>query len=417
MQILLHTPGRKYLFLTLCGLVIALYITLSASSFLAWWLSGKTDLRSLQWAARLAPGNAEVQSLLGNFYLLQDRAPDKALDYFRSAVALNPYKSRYWLELAHTHQTLDDRDEEVKAIEHALAMSPQTPSVAWEAGNLYAIEGNRANALSQFREVLQGAPTMAASTIPMAWRVSPNIDTFLSSMLPRNPDVYYAMLDFLIARKDTTSVEKVWDQLAQLRQPLRRERVFELIRFFLSQQDVEKAAAVWRQSATLCDLQSYQSNSDNLIVNGDFDHAVLNAGFDWTYTKSKDVILAIDPVQTRSSHRSLLITFDALKLYEAGIHQLIPVQPGMSYDFSAFFKTEALEGAGAPRFALMDAYETSLAFSSDDLSSTESWKEVNGSFTTGPNTRLLALLVQRVPPDSAIRGKLWITGLRLRPKN
>ncbi|HEY7098202.1 MAG TPA: carbohydrate binding domain-containing protein [Terriglobales bacterium] len=417
MQIPLHTPARKYLFLIACGLVVALYITLSAASFLSQSFSRKTDSQSLAWAVRLSPGNAEAQSLMGNYYLLSEHSPDRALEYFRTATALNPYKSRYWLELAHARQALDKPDEQATAIEHALAMAPRTPSVAWEAGNLYTIAGDRPRALAQFREVLQGAPTMAARTIPMAWRVSPNVDTFLNDLLPPNPEVYYALLDFLMARKETASVGRAWDQLAELRQPLRKERIFELIRFLLRQQDVEKARMAWKQAAALCDLQPYQPTSDNLIVNGDFDHAVLNAGFDWTFTRSKDVTLAIDPVQTHSSHRSLLITFDALKLYEAGIHQLIPVTPETTYDFSAFFKTEALEGAGGPRFALMDAYDSSLAFASGDLSSSDSWKEVRGSFTTGPSTKLLALMVQRVPRESAIRGKLWITGLRLRQKD
>ena len=148
MQIALHTPARKYLFLIACGLAVALYITLSAASFLSQSFSRKTDLQSLDWAVRLSPGNAEAQSLMGNYYLLSEHSPDRALEYFHTATALNPYKSRYWLELAHARQALDKADEQATAIEHALAMAPRTPSVAWEAGNLYTIAGDRPRALA-----------------------------------------------------------------------------------------------------------------------------------------------------------------------------------------------------------------------------------------------------------------------------
>jgi hypothetical protein len=40
---------------------------------------------------------------------------------------------------------------------------------------------------------------------------------------------------------------------------------------------------------------------------------------------------------------------------------------------------------------------------------------VDGNFATGPETKLLALRILRVPAASAIRGKLWISSIRLAP--
>ena len=47
-------------------------------------------------------------------------------------------------------------------------------------------------------------------------------------------------------------------------------------------------------------------------------------------------------------------------------------------------------------------------FASDELKNADFWKQVSGSFTTGPDTKLLLLRMQRDPPGMPIRGKLWI---------
>ena len=176
----------------------------------------------------------------------------------------------------------------------------------------------------------------------------------------------------------------------------------------MAQHEVDQARLVWQQAATLCGLSAYQPSPENLVVNGDFSLNVLNGGFDWQYHQSKEVSLALDPTQSHGGHRSLLITFDARKIDDAGIGQLVPVQPSTGYDFSAYFKADDIQGAGGPRFALQDLYTATTYFTSDELKNADFWKEVSGSFTTGPDTRLLLLRIQRDPPGMPIRGKLWI---------
>jgi hypothetical protein len=47
------------------------------------------------------------------------------------------------------------------------------------------------------------------------------------------------------------------------------------------------------------------------------------------------------------------------------------------------------------------------------LKDADFWKEVGGTFTTGPDTKLLLLRIQREPPGMPIKGKLWIDSVRL----
>jgi len=107
------------------------------------------------------------------------------------------------------------------------------------------------------------------------------------------------------------------------------------------------------------------------------------------------------------------MVFHSRGIEDAGIRQLIPVQPNTTYDFSAYFKAEDIQGAGGPRFAIHDLYSETTYFASDELKDADFWKPVSGTFTTGPDTKLLVLRVQRFPAGSPIKGKLWIDGIRL----
>ncbi len=126
----------------------------------------------------------------------------------------------------------------------------------------------------------------------------------------------------------------------------------------------------------LSDLSAYQPSPANLVVNGNFNLDVLNGGFDWLYQQSKDVSLALDPTQSHEGHRSLLITLDARSIEDAGIRQLVPVNPNTGYDFSAYFKASDMAGAGGLRFAIQDLYQENYLFTSDYLKDVDFWKEI-----------------------------------------
>jgi len=76
-------------------------------------------------------------------------------------------------------------------------------------------------------------------------------------------------------------------------------------------------------------------------------------------------------------------------------------------------KADNLEGVGGPRFLVQDSYSSDVLFASEDLTNVDFWKQINGKFTTGPDTKLVVVRVQRNPPGSPIKGTLWIDGLRL----
>jgi hypothetical protein len=205
--------------------------------------------------------------------------------------------------------------------------------------------------------------------------------------------------------------------MAALQQPVERRLLFDYLDYLFTHHYPVRASRVWQQAATLSNLAAYQPTETNLLVNGDFRLNVLNNGFDWIYQKSSAVSLAIDPDESHSGSRSLRIEFQGPGIEDSGIRQLVSVNPDTEYAFSGYYKAAEMDGAGAPKFAIEDVYSGARLFMSDDLRDAGSWTNVNGRFTTGPETDLIVLRVARVPAGRPIRGKLWIDGLKLVKSN
>ncbi len=413
MQTSFRTPIARILVLILCLVAVSVYLALVSSQYVAYRFAQKTDLESLHIAERLDPLNAEYQSRLGQLLILM-QLPE-ARDAFRNAANLNPQNSSYWLELGAADRAFGHPQSQQQELRRAIAVDPHSYRVAWEAGNSFLIAGDIHSAFQEFRTALQGDPSLSSQIIPLCWRATPDVDILLRQAIP--PSAYSSFLEFLMSEKETSSAAKVWTQIVKLAQPTGLTDVFDYVRYLIGQHQPAQAREVWQQAGPLCGLQNYQPSQQNLVINGDFSLNVLDGGFDWSYQKRSDVSLEIDPTQPHLGSRSLLISYDSTGLDDSGIQQLIPVRPNTAYHFSAYFKTQHLQGAGGPEFVLQDFYAQKPDFESAYLKDSDDWKPISGDFQTGPETSLLLLQIKRVPSGSAIRGKLWIDGVSLIPSN
>lgn len=417
MQISLPTHFRRYLFLFVSFVVLALYVRWCTTA----WLANRSaanpaNIEGITKAIRLQPGDADYHYLLGRYYLLATQSPRQALPAFLRAASLNPHRADYWFSLALVYQLLGEPASEKLALEQALLVDPTTPTVAWEAANFYLAQGQLDQALHEFSVVFKSGSYRIPDSIRLCWQARPDVEYLVQQILPPDSSIYFALLDYLVSIQENAPAAQVWAHLVQLNQPLEQRRVLEYIRILLASRDVTQATLVWQQAATLAGLEAYQPSPENLIINGDFSLDILNAGFGWHYEDVPGVELALDPTQSRTGHQSLSISYDSAALSDSGIWQQIPVQPNTRYEFSADFKAPNMQGAGGPQFVITDAFSEVQYLASEDLKDADFWKQTGGTFTTGPAARLVTLRIQRVPPGSPIRGKLWIDDLRLKPQ-
>jgi hypothetical protein len=405
----------KRIILIACFLAGTLYFALVCSEYLAFQFSRRADFGNLRMAVRLQPGNADYHFQLGEYYFWTQRPAEEA-DSYRDAAELNPHEAEYWTSLAAADGLLDLERERRTAIQNALAVDPKNPKVAWAAGNFFLSEGDVDSGLKEFRVVLENSPVLAGPALELCWQKRPDVDSLLRDAIPPNSNNYSSFLGFLMSKGEEDSAAKVWGRMAGLHQPVSLGVVFDYVRYLIVRNRPEQAGMVWRQASDLSNLENYQPTPENLIVNPNFSAPILNGGFDWSYEKRPDVTLALDPTEPHLGSPSLLISYDSRGLEDSGVGQLISIEPGTGYQFSAYFKTQNMQGAGGPHFILQDFYTQESLFDSEELNDSPVWRQVSGQFKTGPETKLLQLRIRRVPAGSPIRGKLWIDNVRLQHK-
>jgi tetratricopeptide (TPR) repeat protein len=411
------TSTRKRLLAAIAGALAIAYLGLATTQFLASWLADRVELSSLTRAARLDPGNADYRNHLGRYFDLIARDPMSAMEHYQAAVKLNPHSARFWFDLANAYQIVGDTSNQTAALEQAIRADSMTPDVAWEAGNLYLVQGEKEKALREYRVVLANDPTLGDVALNNCWRIEPDVDALLRDVIPARSDSYAGFLSLLETKQDTAGAAKAWNALIGTRQPFEIRHGYDYFRYLIQHKEVDQAVLVWRQTVDRFGMSSYVPSSSNMIVNGSFALNVLNAGFDWQYQKQSAVNLTLDPTDFHANRRSLMISFDGPGISEAGILQLIPVQPATTYVFSAYYKNGEMQGAGGPHFTIQDLYSQKVYYESDELKDAAFWKSAGGEFTTDPDCRLLVLHIRRLPAGSPMRGKLWVDDFHLTKKS
>ena len=405
---------RRFSFAAACFVVVALYLQFALRAYLAAHLASTPELSNLNKAIRLEPSNAEYRELLGRNLALSGASLDEAISDYWTAIHLDPYEARYWLDLAGAYQVAGRINEQGESVEHAVEADPTTPHVAWEAANFFLIQGDTERALRYFRVVLANDPEAVDSALLLCWRATRDANQILDRALPRRPDLYLSFLRLLVYKQEVAAAEIVWNHLIALNQEFPTKLALPYFRLLIAKQEVAAAQTAWQQLAGVNpSLQAYLPSRENLIVNGGFEENVLNGGFDWWYESNVHAALAIDTSEFYNGTRSLSVTFDGLNPADAGILQFVVVKPNTGYEFSAQSRTEDIESASGPRFAIVDAYTSASYVLTDDLLGTNPWRVQHAQFQTGQNTNLVLLKIVRQPGVPLIRGKLWIDDLKL----
>ncbi|MGA9860696.1 MAG: hypothetical protein WBQ19_01185, partial [Terriglobales bacterium] len=115
---------RRFSFAAACFMVVALHLQFALRAYLASHLAATPDLSNLNKATRLESSNAEYRELLGRNLALSGASLDEAISDYRTAVHLDPYEARYWLDLAGAYQVAGRTSEQGESVEHAVEADP-----------------------------------------------------------------------------------------------------------------------------------------------------------------------------------------------------------------------------------------------------------------------------------------------------
>ena len=392
----------------------ALYLGTICSLWRADWLQHRPDLRSLEASAHLQPWNAQTQWMLGQYSLNATQDYATALTLLQRAVKLNPYKGRYWLDLAAAYQVGGETNKSQEALERALRAEPTSTEIAWETANFYLAQNDIKRALPLLRVALQHDPKYATAAIELSWRVTRSVQRMINETLPAQPAPYFALLKLLVTQNQSLPASEVWRALIAQSSTFPTEEAFPYFDYLIHAQLIEQAKNVW---ADLIKVHPELQNgaTSNLISDSGFEMKFVNGGFGWRRREHDPVNAYFDTKEFHSGVRSLQIAFTGPAVSDFGLYQYIPVQPSTTYRFGAYVKTKDLITASGPRLAVEDSATGKVLASTDEFLDTSGWSKHSAEFVTGTDTHLVTLRLVRIPGNLLIKGAFWLDDVELTP--
>src|SRR3954468_14793469 len=310
----------------------------------------------LEKAVRLEPGSAENRDLLGRFYLYALQDGKKADAEFAEAVRLDPHSSRYWLDLATAKGLQGQTDAQRSALQHALAIDPKTPKVAWEAGNFFLLDGNTEAALDSFKTSIQNDPLAVYPALQLCWRATHDVDTILAHAMPPLLQPHLELLRITMEQRETASAMKTWRALVALNQPFKVADTMPFIEYLILQHEIAAAQEAWTGMQKMSASLRPSTSDGSLIVNGNFDEEIIPGGFSWMVRPPAVQTIRIDANEFHAGNASVSFTFEGPTFSDYGFSQVVPVKPNQLYELRVNAKSQEITSAEGPRMLIEDAF-------------------------------------------------------------
>jgi tetratricopeptide (TPR) repeat protein len=422
MKISLESASARWLFFVGIFLIAGSFALAAGKVWLAANWSNSSDPDLWLRAANLEPTNADYWYRLGlyekwNFELGDLR---RAVVYYQRATDANPRSDTSWMELAAAYEALGQTARARNAFEKAQSSHPISSEVAWRYGNFLLRQGDIFEAFGEIRRALVTDPNLTVEGVSECLKASKDLPRILTEVLPAENRYYLMTMDYFLSQHQTDPALTAWDRLLGLKQTFEMAQVVPLINELIGQNHVEDAQRVWRQALRATSWPQDEGGNSSLIFNGGFEHDLLNGGFDWREVPISGAAFSFDSSVVHSRTRALRITFDGgANLDFQNLRQFLVVDPRRRYHFAAYLRTEAISTDSGIRFAIYDASRpAALQIITPDLVGTHPWSLVETEFVTGPETRLLTIVLQRVPTwkfDNKLRGTVWVDDVSLVP--
>ncbi len=366
-------------------------------------------------------GNAEFYAERARLLQMSIEAADvnEIVRLYETATKLSPQRASYWAELGGSYEWAGRETDARRAYERAQQLFPRSPALNWKLGNFYLRSGRIDEALHAFQTSLLGEPEMAQPVFDLVWRAGIDNSTIVAEMIPRDPGVLGAYLNYLAGTQRLNEASQVWPRLLAAQGQLRPSAAFAYCDALIQAYKADELQAVW---AALLEhnraLSAWRRLDYNQLTNGGFENEILNGGLDWRVARLEGVTVRVDNLNHFDGTRSLQITFDGSRNLEYGqVVQFVPVSANTTYRFAAYVRAKGITTDSGPRFVIQDARAASnLRVSTEEVIGTSDWSPQQAQFKTEPETRLLIVKLARRPSrmfDNRIAGTIWIDHVSL----
>jgi tetratricopeptide (TPR) repeat protein len=375
-------------------------------------------------AAWLEPDNAENWYLLGRYwqYTLDEPDATHAIQNYRHSLSLNPNSADTWLDLAAVYESEGNLDSARDAFLHARSAYPFSAAVSWRYGNFLLRQNEIPGAFAEIRNAVYADPKRSAEAFSRSWRVAPDVNSILDTVLPPNRDGYLAVIRELGADDQFSAALTVWHRLVAIQPSLRLSDAIPFADLLIQKQHIGDARGVWNDALRLSNIQQNLDPAGSVLWDGGFETGVNGGGFAWFFPfPSSGVRTGYDPRQRHSGKYSLRVTFDGRHNPNFdGVCTNAEVRPETTYRLSAWVRTQSLTSDQGVRVRLSWHAEsrTGSFLNTNDVLGTQPWTPLEIPWTSGKDVRYARVCVLRNASakfDSQIQGTAWIDDVTLIP--
>ncbi len=387
-------------------------------------LSDSFQPSSIQQAISLDAANPDPHFELAKILLLTGDPAQQvtAEKEFRTAIQRNPNFAAYWSGLGTACYANGDQSCANASFTRARQLAPSNPDFVWQAAINDVVSKQPQAAVSELKTFLRLQPEGLTQSFQLLTRGFENPELVWRSLLDaQDLRAQMKFLEYLAASGRVEAANGLWQDLASQKKPVSIAQVAPFVDQLLGGTHYAEAANVWsyaggKNSKTLDDVMS----EPNLVFNGSFEQAPLNAGFDWHFAPQSYVELNFSDPTAKHGRHALKADFTVPQNSEYELlYQFVPVVPNQTYELSASFKTQGITSDSGPRLRAFDpACLACLDVSTEGSTGTSDWRRIATRFKTGPTTDMIRLSLWRPRSrtyPTEITGQLWLDNVSLVP--
>jgi len=397
-------------------LFIAALFTLGAK-VIGWYFFREQNEKALLSAIHWDKGNASYHYMLGKYYQMSLDSPDmpKAINAYQESLRRNPLQPGVWIDLSKAYQTNSQPAEAEHALDRAVKLNPNNPSLLWEAGTFYLMENMSGKAAAVLKQYLLLEPAMQSMVYDLCWKLKLENSFIIANIVPQSYTYQAGYLSYLMATKKSAEAEDAWKALDP--NSIEKRDFIAYTDFLISAGHYAQAEAIWNEvTAKIEGMHGREANS--LLWNHGFESEPLNGGFDWRITDGQGVNVFIDDSIKMTGTRSLGIVFDGQHNPDITVaQQVVPVTPGTHYSLRTYIKTDGITTKNGVFMQVQGHNCTGLEARTDSITGSGYWKEVTVDFEAPASCDGAVVKIRRERSqklDNKIEGTAWIDGIILK---
>jgi len=332
---------------------------------------------------------------------------ERSIREYEIAAALSPNNYQMWGNLGRARSLSGDSAGAEAAFKKALELAPNYAEVQWAYGNFLIRQGKTEEGFRLAAMSAKSNADFARSAVSIALQIFGGNIAEVQRILGDGESVNAALVTSLAATERYQEAVASWakiDRGAKLTTQITLgEKLIETL----------TVAKKFRLAASVMnDLTENEAEKITVgsISNGGFEAGIKLRGaklFEWQIQDGKEPQIGLSESQKRSGKYGLFIVFNSFEAADfRTISQTIPVEPGSTYEFEGFYRSD-LKSAAPLKIEIADAGLGPSIAVTPPLALAGDWATLRLRFTAPQNSDGIIIRLTR---DSCAGSSCRITG-------